>query len=332
MRQQEPSGIGACSHEAGLRYVADHTLGTIDGHRRPISRDPANIEEVYPLNIRRVRALMGEEADSKSGRSRRDRLPRNGQRERVLQMVRADGGVIDAVELATRIGLHVTTVRFHLDALCDEGAIERTRISRDGVGRPRTGYRAVEERLDYRILAEMLAMELGDTVEERARRAQHIGRSWADRIAGLRAQTVPTPGDTETESVGDQLDRKANLATAVFDRMGFGPELAAESEPTASLSADSAQIVARERVIRLRACPVRELSRAHPEVGCAIHLGLLQGLLDHAAAPAGQPDPPQRALFGRLDPFVEPDLCIARLHASPSSTRDRSDKTATETS
>ena len=79
-------------------------------------------------------------------------------------MVREHGGAIDAVELASRIKLHVTTVRFHLDALCDEGAIERTRMNRDGVGRPRTGYRAVEERLDYRILAEILAMELGETV------------------------------------------------------------------------------------------------------------------------------------------------------------------------
>ena len=76
----------------------------------------------------------------------------------------------------------VTTVRFHLDALCDEGAIVRTRMNRAGVGRPRTGYRAVEERLDYRVLAEVLAMELGQTMEERARRAQHAGQRWADRI------------------------------------------------------------------------------------------------------------------------------------------------------
>ena len=91
-------------------------------------------------------------------------------------MVREHGGAIDAVELASRMKLHVTTVRFHLDALCDEGAIERTRMNRDGVGRPRTGYRAVEERLDYRILAEILAMELGETVQTRARHAQRAGQ------------------------------------------------------------------------------------------------------------------------------------------------------------
>jgi predicted ArsR family transcriptional regulator len=261
---------------------------------------------------------VDEESDSKAGGRRRDRLPRNRQRERVLQMVRAHGGAIDAVELASRIGLHVTTVRFHLDALCDEGAIERTRICRDGVGRPRTGYRAVEERLDYRILAEILAMELGETTEIRARRAQRAGQQWAGRIAGSKSEADAAQDVTEAE-VGDPLDRGAVLATEVFNRMGFDPELAAESEPMASLSADSKQIVGRERVIRLRACPVRDLARAHPEVGCGIHLGLLQGLLDHAAAAGGQPDTRKQGLSARLDPFVEPELCIARLRRS---TRD----------
>ena len=237
-------------------------------------------------------------------------------------MVREHRGPIDAVELASHIGLHVTTVRFHLDALCDEGAIERTRIYRDGVGRPRTGYRAVEERLDYRILAEILAMELGETVQTRARRAQRAGQQWAGRIAGSQGGVVAAHDVTETAEAGDPLDRGAELATEVFNRMGFDPELAAESEPMASLSADSEQIVGRERVIRLHACPVRDLARAHPEVGCAIHLGLLQGLLDHAATAAGQPDTRKHGLSARLDPFVEPELCIARLNASRRSTRD----------
>lgn len=264
---------------------------------------------------------MSEEKNSKAGRSRRDRLPRNRQRERVLQMVRAHGDPIDAVELASEMGLHVTTVRFHLDALCDDGAIERTRMNRDGVGRPRTGYCAVEERLDYRMLAEILAMELGETVEARARRAQRIGVQWAGRIAGSRDEPAAAQLVTDTAR-RDPLDRGAVLATEVFDRMGFDPELAAQSEPTASLSAGSKQIVGRERVIRLRDCPIRDLARAHPEVGCGIHLGLLQGLLDHAAAPGGQPDKRVQGLSARIDPFVEPELCIARLHASQRSTRD----------
>ena len=260
---------------------------------------------------------MDEETDAAAGpRRRRDRLPRNRQRERVLQIVREHGGPIDAVELASRTKLHVTTVRFHLDALCDEGTIERTRIYRDGVGRPRTGYCAVEERLDDRRLAEILAMELGETVETRARRAQRAGQQWAARITDSRGEPVVGRDGTNAAEVGYRLDRGAVLATEVFSRMGFDAKLAAESEPLSSLSADSEQVLGRERVIRLHACPVRGLARAHPEVGCGLHLGLLQGLLDHAAAAGGHPDNEDAALSARLDPFVEPELCIARLAAS----------------
>ena len=214
-------------------------------------------------------------------------------------MVREHAGAIDAVELASRLKLHVTTVRFHLDALCDEGAIERTRMNRDGVGRPRTGYRAVEERLDYRILAEILAMELGETVQTRARRAQRAGQQWAARIADSHGEPVAGQDGTDAAEVGDPLDRGAVLATEVFNRMGFDPELAAESEPSASLSADSEQVLGQERVIRLHACPVRDLARAHPEVGCGLHLGLLQGLLDHAAAAGGPARQRRRGLVGQ---------------------------------
>jgi predicted ArsR family transcriptional regulator len=259
---------------------------------------------------------VDEDTDTAAGpRQRRDRLPRNRQRERVLQMVREHGSAIDAVELASRIQLHVTTVRFHLDALCDEGAIERTRMTRDGVGRPRTGYRAVEERLDYRILAEILAMELGETAETRARRAQRAGVRWAERIAAAQPEAVVGQGSTDAPGAGDPLHQGAVLATEVFDRMGFGAELAAETEPSASLSADSEQVLGRERVIRLHACPVRDLARAHPEVGCGLHLGLLQGLVDRAAASGGHANREDGAVSARLEPFVEPELCIARLAA-----------------
>ncbi len=231
-------------------------------------------------------------------------------------MVREHGGAIDAVELASRMKLHVTTVRFHLDALCDEGAIERTRLNRDGVGRPRTGYRAVEERLDYRILAEILAMELGETVATRARRAQRAGQQWAARIAASYGEAVVGQDDSGATKGSDRLDRGAVLATEVFSRMGFDAELAAESEPSASLSADSEQVIGRERVIRLHACPVRDLARAHPEVGCGLHLGLLQGLLDRAASAGEDTDHDDAAVSARLEPFVEPELCIARMAAS----------------
>jgi predicted ArsR family transcriptional regulator len=251
---------------------------------------------------------VGGETDSRGGRSRRDRLPRNRQRERVLQLVRQHHGAVDAVELASQTGLHVTTVRFHLDTLCDEGLVTRTRLSRPGAGRPRTGYVAIEERLDYRILSEILAMELGRTEEARARRAQHVGERWAGRLMASR-------GPATEDAFDDALDHAAQHATEVFTQMGFAAELAATAEPTTSLTVDSVSAKRRERVIRLHDCPLRDLARSHPEVGCRLHLGLLQGLITGRAADGGARKSSRPSMSAQLEPFVEPELCLARVVA-----------------
>ena len=90
------------------------------------------------------------------------------------------------------------------------------------------------------------------------------------------------------------------MVATVFERMGFGPELT----PAAGT----------QQTIRLHACPVRDLARAHPEVGCALHRGLLQGLL---AGPTskGRATAPRPGMTAELEPFVEPDLCLARVIA-----------------
>lgn len=224
-------------------------------------------------------------------------------------MVRDHDGAVDAVELAEQMGLHVTTVRFHLDALCNDGVVVRTRMNRPGVGRPRTGYLPVEQRVDYQALAEVLAMELGQNAETRARRAQQAGKKWAARM------TAAQPwGDDRTESAPaadahDPLDRAAVHATAAFTWMGFAPELEPAAKRTSRSSTKNKSLPLRERVIRLHSCPVRELAQAHPEVVCGVHRGLLQGLLDEVAVEndAGP------AMSAHLEPFVEPELCTARL-------------------
>lgn len=248
---------------------------------------------------------MDGETDTRVGRPRRDRLPRNRQRERVLGLVREHDSAVDAVELASQLGLHVTTVRFHLDALYDEGVIVRTRMNRPGRGRPRTGYRAAEVRMDYRTLAEVLAMELGRTEETRARRAQRAGQKWAARIV--------VPGETSDADAGDALDRAAADTIAVFTRLGFAPELVALPEPTPP--ADTGPAPMREKIIRMYACPVRDLAGSHSEVVCGVHLGLLQGLLDKSVGDEGPPKSPHPAMRAHLEPFVEPTLCVAGLVA-----------------
>jgi predicted ArsR family transcriptional regulator len=242
---------------------------------------------------------VGEQSGDEAGRPHR--AAQNRQRQRVLELVREHGEPVDAAELAARLGLHTTTVRFHLDTLCAEGLVERTRITRAGVGRPRTGYRAVRERLDYRILAEILALELGDTADKRRRRAEAAGRRWAERItdegpdedaAGqhVRADTAPK----------EAVEQRSAMITAVFERMGFGPE----PVPAQKSSRGG------RRTIRLHSCPVRDLARDHPEVACALHRGLLQGLAGPTKSVGSAP-----GMEVELEPFVEPELCLATVIA-----------------
>ncbi|MEO8814878.1 MAG: transcriptional regulator [Mycobacterium sp.] len=242
---------------------------------------------------------MYDQTDQQQRTDRPQRLPRNQQRARVLRLVREHGSAVDATEIAEGMDLHVTTVRFHLDALCEDGMVARTRIKRDGVGRPRTGYIVVHDRLDYRSLAEVLAMELGDTVAERRRRAERAGGRWAARIIAKAAADTTGPVEPRSDSDG-AVDNQADMIAEIFDRMGFGPELA----PATDCSGGQ-----RERTLRLYGCPVRDLARSHPEVSCGMHLGLLRGLLDAKSAALGGGG----GLHAELDPFVEPELCIARV-------------------
>ncbi|UXA07884.1 helix-turn-helix domain-containing protein [Mycobacterium sp. SMC-2] len=230
------------------------------------------------------------------------RAGRNRQRQRVLELVREHDEPVDAAELAARLGLHKTTVRFHLDALCGDGVVERIRIARAGVGRPRTGYLAVRERLDYRTLAEILALELGDTVAERRRRAEAAGRRWADRTMSDDAARQQVSDGAEPRTA---LEERASMIAKVFDRMGFGPEL---TQPETSTSGE-------QRTIQLHSCPVRDLARAHPEVACAMHHGMLRGLLANAAARKGDSASSRSVMRAELEPFVEPELCLARVIA-----------------
>ena len=73
----------------------------------------------------------------------------------------------------------------------------------------------------------------------------------------------------------------------VLTEIGFEPELRAD-----------------EATIALPACPFRAEARANPDVVCSVHLGLMKGLarsLGHDATGI------------RLQPFVQPALCLVHL-------------------
>lgn len=201
------------------------------------------------------------------------------QRRRLYELLRTGETPRDAQELAGATGLHVTTVRFHLDVLLRAGLVASRSQPRATAGRPRTIYTAVSrEPGGYPALTRLLAAHLADTPEERAVRAEQAGATWA---AELTTEAAPS---SEVDA-----EEAARVVTRMFAELGFDPELAGDQA---------------DRQIRLRACPFRAAARANPEVVCSVHLGLLRGTLTRLGAPP---------TTTRLLPFVEPELCLAQL-------------------
>jgi len=204
-------------------------------------------------------------------------------RARVLGALQDAASWLGVNEVAERLGLHPNTVRFHLDALVDAGAVERVTEERDQPGRPRALYSARPDadrvgKRSYRLLAEILAGYVAAETPEPGKAAAQAGRAWGSYLA----DRPPPFRRVDADAAIGQLTR-------TLDDIGFAPE------PDGSGGT---------RRILLRHCPFRETAVEHREVVCSVHLGLMQGLLGELRAPVR---------VERLDPFVEPHLCVARL-------------------
>lgn len=221
--------------------------------------------------------LLAPEGASPLGRSRAD----------VLDMLRAADGPLGVREVAQRMGLHQNTARFHLEALVDAGLAVRETEDRETPGRPRIGYRAVTDgpagRRRYRLLAEMLTSMISAAVPEPALAAEDAGREWG-------AYLSEQPPPYQRLSAAEAIER----LTAIMAELGFAPQ--AEGGDAGG-----------EYRLGLRQCPFREVAKHHRDVICPLHLGLMRGALARMRAPVSAE---------RLDPFVEPSLCVARLTTS----------------
>lgn len=199
----------------------------------------------------------------------------------LLKLLRRSDMPLDVYQLADTTGLHITTIRFHLGVLAKAEQVTVQKTPRTSPGRPRTVYTAHTEEAPpdgYRPLASVLAANLGPTPRTRRRRAEKAGQDWA--ISLISPTTTRNP------------DQTARGIVNLFTELNFDPELVAPATDT------------EEREIRLRACPYRDVAREHPDVVCAIHLGLLQGALTQLGNPLATV---------RLVPFVKPHLCLAYL-------------------
>ncbi len=154
---------------------------------------------------------------------------------------------------------------------------------RQAPGRPRIGYRAVADSpaggRRYRLLAEMLTSLIAGTMLAPGKAAEDTGREWGAYLAD---QPPPYQRLTAAESV--------EKLTAIMTELGFAPRPGA---------GDAGQYR-----LDLLHCPFREVAERHKDVICSLHLGMMRGALARMRAPLGA---------DRLDPFVEPGLCVARL-------------------
>jgi predicted ArsR family transcriptional regulator len=221
-----------------------------------------------------IQQLLAPEDSSPLGPSRAD----------VLDMLRAADGPLGIREVARRTGLHQNTARFHLEALVDAGLATRETEDRETPGRPRIGYRAVADGpagpRRYRLLAEMLTTLIAATMPEPGRAAEEAGREWGAYLA-------EQPPPYQRLSAPDAIAK----LTAIMAELGFAPQAIAGERDG-------------EYRLCLRQCPFREVAQQHKDVICALHLGLMRGALARMRAPISAE---------RLDPFVEPGLCVARL-------------------
>jgi len=198
---------------------------------------------------------------------------------RLYRYLGLSGRSVSVRELSTRLSLHPNTLRPHLRRLEEAGLVAREVRKSSTVGRPHTLYFALDkeepEGRDYRLLAEILAGLLRG--KGQAERAEALAREWGGYMV---AQGGPKPGT--------RLPARRNLAVLqeAMARAGFDPRFRREGGQVVEIS--------------LRDCPFRDLVEDHRELACAVHRGLVEGMLSGLK-------PPLR--LAEFSPLVERSVC-----------------------
>lgn len=216
----------------------------------------------------------------------RERMKRSGlgpTRAEVLGELRSSGTALPVTTIAAAVGLHPNSARFHLDALVDQGLVERADEQRDRPGRPKALYRAAPHQLSQadalQGVARALVRYLGRLDGGRGEQAEAAGQLWGEELAAA-APTVPP------------LER----VMSTLDALGYRPR-PGESDD----------------VIVLTPCPLRSLLDDAGPGGlptiCRLHLGLMRGLVS---------DDPEYVVDG-LEALVTPDTCVARVRRTEAS-------------
>jgi predicted ArsR family transcriptional regulator len=194
-------------------------------------------------------------------------------RHAIFQAVAQAPVPLGVAELTERFGLNHNAIRQHLAKLVEAGLVMEARAKRGGPGRPRLLFSlapGVDSRWGVTGPYERISVLLTQVIRT-GETPQEVGRQ-----AGLRLK----------ETVPDTVDGVETLVEGMA-RQGFGPEVHHHGGET--------EVV-------LQTCPFATTAEADPEIVCAVHLGIAQGLAEGTDA-----------VIDGLDPEI-PRIAGCRLH------------------
>ncbi len=193
-------------------------------------------------------------AANEDARASRGASKPSSSRAQLLATLQATSADVSIEDLSHQTGLHVNTVRAHLDVLVAGGHVERIQGEPKGRGRPPFSFRAAgDSPSPFDDLARTLTDALG--VANQPELARSTAERWAEKLGPL-----PT-ADTPDEAVEHAVD---SLRT-----VGFSAE--------ASTVGDS---------ITVGECPYASLIADHPVI-CDIHTELLATVLNASGQGVG---------------------------------------------
>jgi predicted ArsR family transcriptional regulator len=207
------------------------------------------------------------------------RRPLSASRTAVLDAVTDQPEPVTIQALVTLTRLHENTLREHLGALVRAGLVRRIRGAPAGRGRPSWRYERIEPQgreREYAAAAATLARGMAGLSPNPVAEAEQTGEAWGHRLLRDRGAGPAAPSEARSRLV------------ELMDDLGF--------DPRATVGAPAE--------VRLTRCPLLEAAHRHPEVACAVHLGLARGALqEQGVDPAGT----------ELVAFSEPGACLLRI-------------------
>ena len=203
----------------------------------------------------------------------------------LLDSLRCQAEPVTLAALAETSGLHVNTLREHLDGLGRLGLVVRRRSAPSGRGRPAWLYEATDPSAaggmtEYAGLASALAAGIARASDRPGQDATRVGEDWGRDLARETGAAPASPEGARDAVVG------------LLDDLGFEPRRTS-TEPES---------------VRLTRCPLLQAAHRNTEVVCSVHLGVVRGALKaFGVDPAGS----------GLVPFAEPGACLLTVPPVP---------------